>query len=330
MDKSKKYLSIAFISILIIVCIISIVGVLLLKDKPLVLQGQIETTEILISGKLPGRIGQLYVVEGQSVNKGDTLVTINSPEGIAKLNQVSALENVAKSQSNLIDEGSRKQVINSFLQLWNKSKSDLELATTTYKRITTLFDDGVVTSQRKDEAEAIYKAAVAAERAAYQQYQMALDGARVQEKQSAKSLVSAASGSVAEVSATLADAVLLAPQDGQISSIFPKRDELIGQGIPIMNLIVLEDAHVVLNVREDLMPQFKMGGKFKADIPAIDKKDITFVINYINPLGDYATWKSTKETGSYDMVTFEVHALPETPIEDLRPGMSVLVNVDRK
>lgn len=330
MDKSKKYLSIAFVSILIAICIISIIGVMLLKDKPLVLQGQIETTEIQISGKLPGRISDFYVVEGQNVKKGDTLVTISSPEGLAKLSQASALENVAKYQSNMVDEGSRKQVINSLLQLWNKSKSDLELATTTYKRISTLYEDGVVTSQRKDETEAIYKAAIAAEHAAYQQYQMALDGARIQEKESAKSLVRAAAGTVAEVNATLADAVLLAPQDGQISSIFPKRDELVGQGIPIMNLIVLEDVHVVLNVREDLMPQFKMGGKFKADIPAIDKKDVTFVINYISPLGDFATWKSTKEVGSYDMVTFEVHAIPETQVEDLRPGMSVLINIDRK
>lgn len=330
MDKTKKSLMIAFIVVLIAIVIISVVGVLLLKDKPLVLQGQIETTEIQIAGKLPGRISQFYVVEGQNVNKGDTLVTISSPEGMAKLSQANALESIAKSQSNMVDEGSRKQLINSFLQLWNKSKSDLELATTTYKRISALYQDGVVTSQRKDETEAIYKAAVAAERAAYQQYQMALDGARIQEKQSAKSLVNAAAGTVAEVTATLADAVLLAPQNGQIASIFPKRDELIGQGIPIMNLIVLDDVHVVLNVREDLMPQFKMGGKFKADIPAIDKKDITFVINYINPLGDYATWKSTKEIGSYDMVTFEVHAIPETQVEDLRPGMSVLINVDRK
>lgn len=237
---------------------------------------------------------------------------------------------IAAAQNNKIDEGNRKQIIESFLQLWNKSKSDLELATTTHERISTLYKEGVLTSQRKDESEAVYKAAVAAERAAYQQYQMALEGARSQDRASARSLVDVAKGTVNEVSATLKDAVLLAPENGQISTIYPKVGELIGQGMPIMSLVVLEDAHVVLNVREDLLHNFKMGDKFKGDVPALNKKGITFVVNYISPLGSYATWKSTKESGSYDMTTFELHALPESPLEGLRPGMSVLVNLDNK
>ena len=69
--------------------------------------------------------------------------------------------------------------------------------------------------------------------------------------------------------------------------------------MPIMNLIVLDDVHIVLNVREDRLPFFPMGGTFVADIPAIDKKNIEFKINYVSPLGSFATWKSTKQTGSY-------------------------------
>ncbi|MBF0575054.1 HlyD family secretion protein [Dysgonomonas sp. GY617] len=330
MDKTKKYLIIAFISILAVVTIISVLGMFMLKEKPVILQGQVEATEIRISGKLPGRIDSFYVKEGQAVMKGDTLVTINCPEGFAKLSQANAMESIAAAQNNKIDEGNRKQIIESFLQLWNKSKSDLELATTTHERISTLYKEGVLTSQRKDESEAVYKAAVAAERAAYQQYQMALDGARSQDRASARSLVDVAKGTVNEVSATLKDAVLLAPENGQISTIYPKTGELIGQGMPIMSLVVLEDAHVVLNVREDLLHNFKMGDKFKGDVPALNKKGITFIVNYISPLGSYATWKSTKESGSYDMTTFELHALPESPLEGLRPGMSVLVNLDNK
>lgn len=97
--------------------------------------------------------------------------------------------------------------------------------------------------------------------------------------------------------------------------------------MPIMNLIVLDDVHIVLNVREDRLPFFPMGGTFVADIPAIDKKNIEFKINYVSPLGSFATWKSTKQTGSYDLRTFEVHALPVRKVEGLHPGMSVLVEL---
>ena len=302
MDRTKKYLITAFISVLIIVAIISILGMILLKDKPTILQGQIEATEIRISGKLPGRIDTFLVKEGQNVSAGDTLVIINSPEARAKYEQV----------------------------IWSKAKSDLQLAKTTYDRILTLYKDSVVTSQRKDEVEAIYKAAIANEKAAYQQYLMALDGAQKQDKESARSLVNAAKGTVNEVEALLQDAKLTAPESGQIASIYPKRGELVGAGTTIMSLVVLDDAHVVLNVREDFLPYFKIGKTFKGNVPALNKKEIIFKTNYISPLGSYATWRSTKQTGSYDLRTFELHALPTSPVEDLRPGMSVLVNLNEQ
>ena len=171
MDKTKRYLSVAFVVVLAIVIVVSLIGMILLKKKPVILQGQIEATEIRISGKLPGRIDTFLVKEGQNVRQGDTLVVINSPEALAKYQQVNAMENIAKYQHQKVDEGTRKQIIASLQQLWNKSKSDLQLAKITYDRVNALYKDSVVTSQRKDEVEAMYKAAEAAERAAYSQYQ---------------------------------------------------------------------------------------------------------------------------------------------------------------
>ena len=317
MNISNKTISIAFIVVLIVTVGVSVIGMSLMSRQPMVLQGQVEATEIRISGKLPGRVDSFLVQEGDWVKAGDTLVVINSPTIEAKYRQVNALEQVAQEQNKKIDAGTRRQIIATALQLWNKTQSDLTLAQTTYQRILTLYKDSVVTSQRKDEVEAMYKAAQAAERAAYQQYQMAVDGAQSEDRAAARSLVDAARSTVDEVSALLVDSRLTAPEDGQIATIFPKRGELVAPGTPIMSLVVMSDAHVVLNIREDLMPQFKMGGTFKADIPALDKKDIEFRIYYISPLGSFATWKSTKQTGSYDMQTFEIHARPVQAVEEI-------------
>lgn len=261
------------------------------------------------------------------MKQGDTLVVINSPTVEAKYRQVDALKQVAVEQNKKIDAGTRRQIIATAQQLWNKTQSDLALARTTYNRILTLYKDSVVTSQRKDEVEAMYKAAQAAERAAYEQYQMAVDGAQSEDKASARSMVNAANSTVDEVSSLLVDARLIAPEDGQIATIFPKRGELVAPGTPIMNLVVMDDVHVVLNVREDLMPNFRMGGTFIGDVPALAEKGIEFKIYYISPLGSFATWKSTKQTGSYDLRTFEIHARPTRKVEGLRPGMSVLVEI---
>ena len=328
MNISNKNISIAFIVVLIVTVGVSVIGMSLMSRQPMVLQGQVEATEIRISGKLPGRVDSFLVQEGDWVKAGDTLVVINSPTIEAKYRQVNALEQVAQEQNKKIDAGTRRQIIATALQLWNKTQSDLTLAQTTYQRILTLYKDSVVTSQRKDEVEAMYRAAQAAERAAYEQYQMAVDGAQSEDRASARSMVDAARSTVDEVSALLVDSRLTAPEDGQIATIFPKRGELVAPGTPIMNLVVMNDAHVVLNIREDLMPQFKMDGTFRAEVPAIGKKDVEFRIYYISPLGSFATWKSTKQTGSYDMQTFEIHARPTQKVEGLRPGMSVLLTID--
>lgn len=328
MKPTSRILSWTFVIIMLAVGIFTAVGILLMHKQPLVLQGQAEATEIRISGKLPGRIDTFLVQEGDWVRRGDTLVVINSPEVRAKYQQVNALEQIAVEQNKKVDAGTRRQIVATALQLWNKTKSDLALAKTTYNRILVLYKDSVVTSQRKDEVEAMYKSALAAERAAYQQYQLALDGAQKEDKASAANLVDAARGTVDEVSALLVDARLTAPEDGQIATIFPKRGELVAPGTPIMNLVVMDDVHVVLNVRENLMPQFKMGETFLANVPAIGQENIEFKIYYISPLGSFATWKSTKQTGSYDLRTFEIHARPTRKVPDLRPGMSVLLTLN--
>ncbi len=325
--KSRIGLTIAFAIILVAIAAISIVGITLLDKKPVVLQGQIETTEIKISGKLTGRVEKLMVEEGEKVKAGDTLVIISCPEAEAKYTSLSELQNAARFQSEKIDDGTRKQIIETARQMWNKSKSDLELATITFKRTEALYKDSVLTSQRRDEVEAIYKAAVAFEKASKEQYDMAVQGARIQDKQSAKAIVGAAGGAVSEVSSMLRDSSLLAPCGGEISAIFPKPGELIGGGAPIMNLVVLDEAYCVLNVREDYMPNFTMGSKFKGDIPALTQKDVDFEIYFISPLGSYATWQSTKQSGSYDLRTFEIKARPLKTVTNLRPGMSVIITL---
>lgn len=329
MKTNNKLLAKTFIVGVCLTALISIIGIMLMSRSPIVFQGTIEATEIRISGKLPGRVDSIWVAEGASVKRGDTLVSINSPEAQAKLQQASAMKDVAMFQNQKVDEGTRVQIIRTAQELWNKSQSDLQLATTTYRRISNLYADSVVSAQQFDEAEAIYKAAVAAERAAHQQYLLAKDGAQKQDKESARSLVDAAQGTVSEVESVLQDAWLTAPADGEIATIYTKQGELVGTGTPLMNLVVLTDCHVVLNVREDYLPHFGMGQAFVGKVPALGNIEMVFKVNYISPLGSFATWKSTDNKGSYDMRTFEIHALPLEEENNLRPGMSVLITMQQ-
>ena len=328
MKKVHNVLSKVFVIGLVAIVVISLIGILAMSRSHVVLQGQIEATEIRISGKLPGRVDTFFVAEGQAVKRGDTLVGISSPEAWAKLQQANAMENVAKFQNEKIDEGTRLQIIRTAEELWNKSKTDLQLAKSTFQRIQALYKDSVVSAQRYDEVEALYQSAIAAERATHQQYLLAKAGAQKQDKESARSLVDAAQGSVYEVQSVLQDAWLTAPTNGEIATIYVQYGELVGTGTPIMNLVVLQDCHVVLNVREDYLSYFEMKQAFVGKVPALGNQEVVFQVNYISPLGSFATWKST-DNSSYDMRTFEIHALPMETVKGLRPGMSVLVEMDK-
>lgn len=298
-----------------------------MREKDIVLQGQIEAEEYDISGLLPGRIEKIYVKKGENIDKGDTLVHIISREMIAELNSQNALHEAAVSQSDKIDSGSRKELISIAKELWIGTKADLKVAKTTYERIKVLYEDSIVSLQRKDEAEAIYKSSLAAERAAYYQYQMALDGAQDADRTTAKAMAKAAQSNADVVRSILDDSKLTSPISGEVASISLNNGELTSIGTNIMTIIDIDNPYLVLNVREDLMSNFPMNGTILCDIPALELKDVPFTINYISPLGSFATWKATKETGGYDLRTFEIQAVPTTDIYGLRPGMSVLTAI---
>ncbi len=316
--------------IVVIVAIISIFGMILNNDTPQILQGEIECTQIKISGKLLGRVEQFYTTEGAHVKAGDTLVLINSPEADALMQSASAMKDVAAYENKKVDKGARTQITASLKEAWAAAQAQAELASNTNERIERLYKDSVVTLQRKEEVNALYQAALAAEKAARYQYEMALEGAQQEDKGAARSLVEAAQGNVNEIKALLQDSRLTAPADGVISEIYPSQGELVLPGSAIMNLLVLQDNHVTLNIREDLLEHFLEGKTFTGKIPALGNTSLTFKVYYVSPLGSYATWQSSRQSGSYDLVTFKIKARPVNSGKEamqLRPGMSVIVQM---
>ena len=188
----------------------------------------------------------------------------------------------------------------------------------------------MISIQRKDEIDALYQSALSEERAAYYQYEMAKAGMQEEDKATSYSIVMAAQSTVDEVVSVLKDAALTSPISGEVGAKYLNESELVGVGTPLMKIIMIDECYLVLNIREDMMPNFRMGETIYVDIPAIDSNNIPFKINYISPMGSFATWKSTKEKGSYDLKTFELHAKPTRNIKGLRPGMSVLLYVKTK
>ena len=324
MKKRNQDLRIGLIALIVVIVLIFIAGIIINRQEPIIIQGEADASEIRISGKIPGRIKQFLVEEGSKIKKGDTLVIIDSPELIAKMEQASAVENAARAQNKKAIKGARKEIIFSAYELWQKAQIGVEITKKSYDRVQHLFQKGVVPAQKRDEAESQYKAAVATSNAAKYQYNMAMNGAESEDKTAASAMLDRAKGAVNEVKSYLNETTLLSPNDGEITEIFPKCGELVGTGAPIMSIVDLNNMWFTFNIREDLLVDLKMGKIFKIRIPALKNQIIEVKVHYIRALASYATWKATKTSGQFDVKTFEVRARPISKVADLRPGMTAL------
>ena len=312
--------------IVILMVLIASAGFIFFGEKEDIITGQVEVDEIRIAGKVPGRIAEFLVEEGQSVKEGDTLVRIYSPEVLAKLEQAEAAKAAAEAQNQKAIAGARKEQKEGAYELWQKAKAGLEVAEKSFARVEKLFKEGVVPAQKYDEVLAQLKAMQATERAARSQYDMAINGAQREDKMAAQALVARASGAISEVDAYMKESALLAPSAGTVSEIFPHKGELVGTGAPIMNIADYTATRVLCAVREDKLAKIKHGSKLKATVPALGDKAIELSVVKMKDMGSYATWKATKPRDEHDLRTFELTLKPTTNIEGLLPGMTVVLD----
>ena len=328
MAKNKSELALILrpiIFIILVVVVVGLIGYFTLGRETETIQGQVEVNEYRVSSKVPGRVLAVYVEEGQKVKAGDMLARLDAPEVTAKMTQAQSAEQAAQALSDKARKGTRQEQIQGALEMWKKAQAGVAIAEKTYQRIKNLHDEGVVPAQKLDEATAQRDAAVATEKAAKSQYQMAVNGAQREDKLAAEAQVARARGAVSEVSSYMKETVLTASADGEVSEIFPKVGELVGTGAPIMNVSMMDDLWVAFNVREDLLKGLKMGAEVEAFIPALEEKTVKLKVYYLKDQGSYAVWKATKSTGQFDLKTFEVKARPVQPVDGLRPGMTVVL-----
>ena len=320
--KKDKALLLTVAVVIFILAALAIVGFICLKPGPDTVQGQGEATEIRVSGKLPGRVEEIYVEEGQHVKAGDTLVRVVSTLVEAKLAQAKAMELAAQAANSKVDAGTRPQIVQAAKELWTQAQAASGITKKTFDRMQALFEKGVISEQKRDEAKAAFDAAKAGEAAAKSQYELAVSGAQSQDKEASSAMVEVAKGGIKEVDALLEDEYLVAPCDGEITVLYPNVSELVATGAPMMTL-QKDDHWAVFNVRETMLKDIALGTKLKVWIPALDKH-VDMKVFYIKDLGTYANWQATKSTGDYDARTFQIKCRPEKPIENFRPGMSVV------
>ena len=330
MDKIKFASKIFAIVVLVALMVAAILQLqeFATKPKDKYLQGQMEARRVLVAGKVPGRIEKLLVREGQTVKKNALVAVINSPEIEAKKMQAQGALGAAKAQANTAKNGARSEDVKALKAMAARAQDAANLAKNTYERVQKLYNEGVLPLQKRDEAETQMKASQGAADAARAQYEMALAGARDEDKEAAEALVKQAEGANAEVNAYLEETKIKSPIAGEVTLKVVEEGEVVGAGMPVIAVTDLKDAWAVFHLREDFLKNVTKGKTFVLPVPALNAA-VEMEVSYIAPVGDYATWKSSKESGGFDLKTFEVRLRPTVEVENLRPGMSVLFPLEQ-
>lgn len=314
----------AIIGFTTVVIIVGVIGFFAFSRQTEVIQGQVEVSEYRVSSKVPGRILEIRVKEGDFVKVGDTLAILDAPEVQAKMEQAQSAHDAASALELKAKNGAREEQVRGAYNLLQQAKAGLEIAEKSYQRIQRLFDEGVVSEQKRDEVYAQYKAMEAQMKAAQSQYDMAVNGARREDKLAAAAQVGRAKGAVQEVNSYIHETVQIAQMEGEVMDIYPKQGELVGTGSPIMTIAVMKDLWGTFSVREDQLSDLQVGKTFTAFVPAFNT-DIQLKVFALKDEGSYAVWRATKANGQYDLKTFEVKARPVKEFDGLRPGMSLVI-----
>lgn len=286
------------------------------------LQGQMDAQEVNVSSKVAGRVGQVNVKLGDTVSQGQLLFQLTSPEVDAKVAQATAAAQAADAVAQKAQAGARPEEVRAAKANWQRAQTGAAIAKTTYDRINNMFAEGVIARQKRDEAEAQWRAAEQQAQAARAQYDMANAGARPEDKNAANAQARQVGAVLTEAQVALAETKIAAPVAGQVSKIQIQPGELAPQGFPVMTLVNLTDAWAVLQVREDEMAAFAMGSTHTANVPAL-KQQLTFKVSSVAVMPDFATWRAARPGGT-DLRTFEIRLRPAIRVEGLRPGMSVV------
>lgn len=329
-NKSSKNGKLKLIGLIILILLFGLIAFGLWKayqPQTIELQGRVEAETVHISTKVPSRIEEFYVTDGQPVKKGQALVRFVSPELEAKKEQAQAALQSATAFHSTVYRGAQQENIETLYANWQAMKTQADLAATTYKRGENLFQQGVISRQRRDEMLAAQTSARETAEASYQQYARAKRGSTEQQKSTADAQVAMAQAAVKEANALDQETKLYSPTDGTVSKTYGKPTELVATGIPVVSIIEDHDLWVSLNVREDMYSSIYKNKTLDGFIPALNRK-ASFKVKNIDAEGDFATIKTTRQTGGYDIRSFKFHLVPEQSIPDLKVGMSVLFKIE--
>jgi len=275
-------------------------------DREISASGTIEATEVNISAKVGGRIDRLPVDEGTAVRAGDTLAVIDRSDLAIQLRQAMANAAAADAQFRLTARGARQEDIVQAEASFKNAEDDL-------KRAEELFKANSATQKQLDDARTRFIVS----RGVYEKLK---HGPLPEEIDAARARREQAAAQVDAVRKQIADAVVLAPSNGEITQRSVEVGEIVLPNAALFRLSRLETVHLMIYVSEIELARVKSGQSAKVFIDAAPGKPLPGRVTYISPIAEF-TPKNVQTKEDRTKLVFGVKIEAANQLRLLKPGM---------
>lgn len=294
------------------------------RPEAVPLQGTVEAREVNVATRALARVVRIGPEEGAMVRAGDVLAQLSSPLREAAVAQGEAQLESARQMDALVAAGARGEDVDTLRGTATAAQAAANLASVTAGRMRRLYAQGVVSAQRRDEAVAAERVAVANAAAAGAQYRKALAGRRSETQAIADIRARAAQDRLDTARALAGEEIVVAPVTGEVARRLVEAGEVVAPGVPLFRIVDVAHPHVTLRVSERDYAGMKKGRVLSGRIPALGDAAVRFRVTAIAAQAGFTAERATRQSAGFDARSFEVKLEPLARARDLRPGMSVL------
>lgn len=270
------------------------------------LQGKVEREQIGIVTKIPGKIVEMRVVEGEFVRKGDTLAVLDIPEVDAKKSQAQGAVNAANAQYQMTVKGATDNQLKQLEAKKTALKEQYEFAKKSIHRLSNMLEDSLVSQQAYDEAFAKYQGAQAQYLAVQAEISDVKNGVRIEQQQMALGQQERALGALQEVSVADSERYIIAPQDMTIESITLKVGELSLPGYTLITASIAESTYFRFTIPESQLNKVKKEQDVQVHV-VYNNQSIAGKIKSIKVLNAYANISTAYPDYEIQESLFEIH-----------------------
>jgi HlyD family secretion protein len=271
--------------------------------------GRLEANELFVSAKIPGRIKEVLVNEGDTVVPGQVVARLDTEELEASLRQAEAQIAQARDteRAAAADIGTKRAQVNVRRAQIEAKQADFSYASQQLSRSRGLVPTGAVSQQEMqlDSAQMLSsRAQVASSRADLAAAQADLAQAQAMAGRTS-STIQAAAAEADRIRAQIKDAVLVAPIRGRIERRLAEQGEVVGAGGRVYSLVDLSDVYMYIFLPEKVTGKLRLGSEARIVLDSAPQYPIRAVVSYISPTAQF-TPKTVETAEERHNLTFRV------------------------